>query len=71
MIDLIERQAVIDLLQNESVERTITSSGITDRRIAEIDVDKLYALPIVNQETTVIQNGVNNQMIESVEVLNL
>lgn len=46
--DAISRQAVMDLLQNESEEIYITSNGRTKICVAEIDVEDLKALPTVS-----------------------
>ena len=48
--DCISRQAVLELLQNEYIEISITDAGRKEVTIAEINVDKLKALPSVEPE---------------------
>ena len=50
MSDLIERQAVIDLLHGETEETYITSNGRITYRIAEINVDDLMSIPSVTTQ---------------------
>lgn len=45
--DCISRQAVLELLQNEYIEISITDAGRQEVTFAEINVDALKALPAV------------------------
>lgn len=50
MKELIHRQAVLDLLKNETTEIHITSNKREECTIAEINVNELKSLPIVRLE---------------------